>query len=512
MLNLAHRINLFYLPLSFIAPWALTLLYERPVRTFPTSKYEHKPLAAEAVQKARRRLLNEPFFLMVVAFGTWLTAAVVYSGIFWVHGAGREEIRSMFFRGLYTGLITITVVFFASEYVLQRRLVPLFFPIGALSMTPGTLRVRIRTRLIALFLGINLIPLITVLDGVWSISTRHKDIYPPLEHFWSIMSGETLIFMGVGLWLTFLVGSNMTKPFGEIIQVLQKVKIGLFESRVHVTSNDEIGYTGDVINEMIEGLVERDRLHQSLVLARKVQENLLPGEDLKIPELEIAGRSVYCDETGGDYYDYIDMGNGGLQRIGVVIADVSDHGISSALLMAGVRSSLRQRASLLGSAAHIIEGVNRQLAKDVEHSGDFVTMFFLTIDIAAKELEWVRAGHDPAIVYDPCTDSFEELGGPGIALGIDKEWTYPSQKRSDFSNGQIILLGTDGIWEVRNKTAEILGKKPVLEIIRKNHSLSANEILEAILDMVDRYQDGTKKRDDITLVIIKDRDDLSMVG
>jgi sigma-B regulation protein RsbU (phosphoserine phosphatase) len=171
--------------------------------------------------------------------------------------------------------------------------------------------------------------------------------------------------------------------------------------------------------------------------------------------------------------------------------------------MAGVRSSLRQRASLLGSAAHIIEGVNRQLAKDVEHSGDFVTMFFLTIDIAAKELEWVRAGHDPAIVYDSYADSFEELGGLGIALGIDGEWTYHSNKKSHFSKGQIILLATDGLWEAPNNKGEILGKKPILEIIRKTHLSSANEILETILDMVVRYQDGARKRDDVTLVIIK---------
>jgi sigma-B regulation protein RsbU (phosphoserine phosphatase) len=283
--------------------------------------------------------------------------------------------------------------------------------------------------------------------------------------------------------------------------VLQKVKIGLFESRVHVTSNDEIGYTGDVINEMIEGLMERDRLQQSLVLARKVQENLLPGEALKIPELEVAGRSVYCDETG-DYFDFIDMGDGS-QKVGVVVADVSDHGISSALLMAGVRASLRQRASLPGDAAQIIAGVNRQLAKDVEHSGDFVTMFFLTIDTANKELEWVRAGHDPAIVYDPSTNSFEELGGSGIALGIAEEWTYHSNKKSHFSKGQIILLATDGLWEAPNNKGEILGKKPILEIIRKTHLSSANEILETILDMVVRYQDGARKRDDVTLVIIK---------
>ena len=83
-----------------------------------------------------------------------------------------------------------------------------------------------------------------------------------------------------------------------------------------------------------------------------------------------------------------------------------------------------------------------------------MTMFFLALDTATRQLEWVRAGHDPAIVYDPGSDSFSELGGSGIALGVDAEWIYEDNKKTDFSNGQIIFLSTDGIWEARNKKGE----------------------------------------------------------
>jgi phosphoserine phosphatase RsbU/P len=503
ILELAHRINTFYLPLSFLLPWAFTLLYERPIRSYLRLRNEQRHLTGELVLKAQQRLLNEPFFLIALALGTWLTAAMVYSGMFWAHGAALETIRGTFLRSFYTGLITTTVAFFVSEYVLQRRLAPLFFPTGGLSMTPGTLRIRIRTRLIALLLASNLIPLIIILDGIWKLSATSKDLYQTLQQFQSNMLIEILLFMSTSMWLTFLVSTNLTKPLGEITHVLQKIKTGLFESKVRVTSNDEIGYTGDVINEMTEGLMERDQLQQSLALAKEIQENLLPREYPKIAGFDIAGKSVYCDETGGDYYDFIHMGSSDSRKAGVVIADVSGHGIASALLMATVRSSLRQRASLPESTAQIIAAVNRQLAKDVEHSGDFVTMFFLTIDTANHELEWVCAGHDPAVVYDPGTDAFEELGGSGIALGIDEEWTYHANKRDGFSNGQVIFVGTDGVWEVRNKEGDMLGKEPILEVIRKNHSSSSQAILAAILDTVARYQDGARKEDDVTLVIIK---------
>jgi serine phosphatase RsbU (regulator of sigma subunit) len=506
ILDLAHRINAFHLPLSFMLPWAFTLLYERPIRSYLTLGYDQNPLPEELVLMAHQRLLNEPFFLITLALGTWLTTAVLYSGIFWVHGAAPETIRGAFLLSFYTGLITTTVAFFVSEYVLQKRLAPLFFPTGGLSMTPGTMRIRIKTRLIAFLLASNLIPLIIILDGIWRLSTTRKDLYQALEHFQSTMFIEILLFMGTSIWLTFLVSANLTKPLGEIIQVLQKVKIGIFDSKVRVTSNDEIGYTGDVINEMTEGLLERDRLQQSLELAREIQKNLLPRADLKIAGFDIAGKSVYCDATGGDYYDFIHLSSRDDQKAGVVIADVSGHGIASALLMATVRSSLRQRATQPGSTAQIVEAVNRQLVKDVEHSGDFVTLFFLTIDTANHELEWVRAGHEPAMVYDPGTDSFEELGGPGMALGIEEEWTYHANKRDDFSKGQVIFIGTDGVWEVKNKSGVILGIEPILEVIRENHSLSSQEIIAAILDTVARYQDGARTEDDITLVIIKTQD------
>ena len=98
----------------------------------------------------------------------------------------------------------------------------------------------------------------------------------------------------------------------------------------------------------------------------------------------MAGKILYCDETGGDYYDFIEAVGGEYQKLGAVVGDVSGHGISSALLMATVRSSLRQRASHPGSTAQIIHDVNRQLVKDVEHSGEFITMFLLIIDTAKK--------------------------------------------------------------------------------------------------------------------------------
>ena len=503
ILRLTYRIDRFFMPASFIVPFVLILIYERPIRAYLKRSYQKQPLSDDLVREARRRLLNEPFFLIGLSFCIWMTAALIYCGAFWAQGAGWDLIQRAFFRSFYTGLITVTVAFFVLEFILQRRVAPYFFPNGGLSTTPGTLRIRIRTRLVALLLASNIIPLISILQHLGGASAADEASLPSMEQLRVIVSGEVFVFMGVGMWLTFLVSSNLTRPLAEITNVLRKVKNGLFEAKVRVTSNDEIGYAGDVINEMTEGLLERDRIKQSLALAKEIQQSLFPKQALKTEGFEAAGRSLYCDETGGDYYDFIPMAGSDGPKWGVAVGDVSGHGIPAALLMATVRSALRQRASHPGSAGRIIADVNRQITSDVGHSGEFITMFFLVIDPVKMELEWVRAGHDPALLYDPGTDSFEELGGTGLAMGIDEKCRFSGHRRAGILPGQVILLGTDGLWEAANPKGEMLGKQPIYNTIRENCALSANAILESILASLEKFQAGAKREDDVTLVIIK---------
>jgi sigma-B regulation protein RsbU (phosphoserine phosphatase) len=132
-----------------------------------------------------------------------------------------------------------------------------------------------------------------------------------------------------------------------------------------------------------------------------------------------------------------------------------------------------------------------------------MTMFYLSIDAAKMHAHWVRAGHDPAIFYDPGTDSFEELGGSGIALGIEGDWLYKAYLKTALDSGQIIFLSTDGIWEAFNPKGDMFGKDRICDIIRKNSSLSAQEIINVILESLKSFQQGAQIEDDITLVVIK---------
>jgi sigma-B regulation protein RsbU (phosphoserine phosphatase) len=483
-----------------------TLIYERPIRVYLNAKFDKASVSSATEHTARQRLLNEPFVLIALSFSMWLLSAIVYPVVYWALDIGRYWMQSACFMGLSTGLTIVTVAFFLLEHVLQKQLAPHFFPNGGLYTIPKTLRIRIRTRLAALLFACNIIPLITIFLINHQIILMHSEPDRALDVLRSSIFINVIIFLIFGSLIAMLVSRNLTLPFGEIILTLRGIRNGQFDKKVRVTSNDEIGYTGDVINEMTDGLIERERMQKSLNLAREVQQNLLPKSNLKVNGFDIAGKSIYCDETGGDYYDFISIQDADEQKIGVAIGDVSGHGISSALLMATVRSSLRQRASLPGSTAKIISDVNRQLVKDVEDSGQFMTLFFLAFTTESRQLEWVRAGHDPAIIYDPGSDSFSELGGSGIALGVDVEWIYEDNKKTDFSNGQIIFLSTDGIWEARNKKGEMLGKEPILNTIRQNSSSDATQIIDSVFDTLDKFIGGVKLDDDITSVIIKIQD------
>lgn len=268
---------------------------------------------------------------------------------------------------------------------------------------------------------------------------------------------------------------------------------------------------GTVIGNMNFVIDMTDR-KKSLELAAEVQKSLLPQKSPQIKGLDIAGRALSCDEIGGDYFDYLPGLNCPDKQFGIVVGDVTGHGVDAALLMTTARAFLRMRAAQCGDPSQIITEMNRHLALDVLNTGRFMTLFYLSIEPAQRQLFWVRAGHSPAVIYDPTWKEFSELKGDGLALGVEETFVYQHYLKTGLAAGQVIVIGTDGIWEACDRDGKMYGQDRFRDIIRRNAHRPARAIISAVYDDVNRFSLGHKRQDDMTLVVVKVVEGLGEAG
>jgi sigma-B regulation protein RsbU (phosphoserine phosphatase) len=333
-----------------------------------------------------------------------------------------------------------------------------------------------------------------------------RDILSPIIQFRWIYSIFAIGFIGVIVALIRVVTGRLASEIQKVSEAALRLSQGEFGDSLPVKSRDEVGELTRSFNLMTSQLRERLHLKEAMNLAMEVQQNLLPVSPPATPGLDIAGRSLYCQETGGDYFDYIPRsGPTGGPRLCVAVGDVVGHGISAALLMTTVRAMLRCRLDQPGSMAAAVRDINRLLNKDTAASGSFVTLFLLEIDPAAGRLEWVRAGHDAALLCSATGDGVKELTGPGMALGVDESCSYLSGSQTALKTGDIVVIGTDGIWETQNERSEKFGKERLSAIVQRLRGERAETILHAVFSSVADFRGDTPQDDDITLVIVKAR-------
>jgi PAS domain S-box-containing protein len=295
-------------------------------------------------------------------------------------------------------------------------------------------------------------------------------------------------------------------------KALSSGRIKQFEGTVVAKNGRKIPVRihGDLLRDDQDGILghmsfvsDMTQQKKSMALAAEVQRTLLPQSGMTLNGFDIAGRTLSCDEIGGDYFDFLQQPSCDGQRMGVVVGDVVGHGVDAALLMTSARAALRMQMTRCADAVTLVSELNRQLVRDVIDSGRFMTLFYMEIDPQRHHLKWVRAGHPPALLYDPATDRFRDLKGQGIALGIQDAYTYRASPVTDLRKGQVIAIGTDGIWEADNPLGEVYGRERYCQVIRQNAQHSAEAIVQAIYDDMGRFSKGLEQKDDITLVIIK---------
>ena len=300
----------------------------------------------------------------------------------------------------------------------------------------------------------------------------------------------------------FFGSRTVTEPLRELAAVARKVAKGDLTGTVPVSSKDEIGDLARIFNRMIPRLKERLSLRQSLALAKEVQQHLLPKEPPQIPGLDIAVLSLYCDQTGGDYYDFLPPPDGVGDGVVLVVADITGHGASAALLMASFRAALRARLANLAEPENGLAALNRQVADDTQ-GGRFVTFLGVYLDMTNREVRWLCAGHEAAIVLNPKKGEFKEWGGEDIPIGIDPDWSFGIHTASLPAEERIIALGTDGIWECRNTDGEMFGQKRFRAVLQNNAGKTAKEICAAVRQALSDHRGERPQDDDITLIVAK---------
>lgn len=330
-----------------------------------------------------------------------------------------------------------------------------------------------------------------------------KVILEPIIKFrnYFLIFGTFFILVIVAL-IRFVAGRSVAE-IKKVSGAAQQIAAGNYGSTLIPKTRDEVGELISSFNQMTEQLEERSRLKEALHIAKEVQQNLLPQKGLSIDGIEIAGRSIYCDETGGDYFDYFPNVGKEQHVITVAVGDVVGHGIGAALLMTTVRAMIRSWSSQPGPLGQKISDINRLLCVDTNDSGNFMTLFIAEFNTQKRQIRWVRAGHEPALVYDPSRDVFEELKGAGVVLGFDDAWSYKQYEYEKLQNGMQIFIGTDGIWEAENEVGERFGKQRLKNIIRRHRQLSAAEIVATVSSALFTFRGQEAQKDDMTLVVIK---------
>jgi serine phosphatase RsbU (regulator of sigma subunit) len=369
----------------------------------------------------------------------------------------------------------------------------------------------------------------------WKVNLFFETLFPTLALFWLTESGllgpyRTLVAPAIltyfffillstlrlnpslSLWTGLLSGAGYAGVTAYTLMSYPSAG-GLFPTAVYWTYAVMIvlggfvaaGVAREIRKHVVASLQEAEtrrqieRIQQDLDMARSIQQGLLPRQPPTSPQFDIAGWNQPADATGGDYFDWQELGDG---RIAVSLADVSGHGIGPALVMAVCRAYARASFPSAKDLPEVMTRLNELLVKDLP-SERYVTMVVAWLDPANSQLELLSAGHGPLLRYDVAKDQFQSLEPQGIPFGLFPGFQYGSPHRFELAPGDLLVLTTDGFFEWANSQDEQFGLSRLQETIRSACHLPAREIITRLHADVVKFAGGTAQQDDLTAVVVK---------
>jgi serine phosphatase RsbU (regulator of sigma subunit) len=243
---------------------------------------------------------------------------------------------------------------------------------------------------------------------------------------------------------------------------------------------------------------ERRAAHE-LEIARQVQARLFPQRLPELESLEYAGACVQTRRVGGDYYDFLDLGQA---RLCLVLGDIAGKGIAAALLMANLQANLRsQCATAVEQPELLLRSVNRLFYENTAENA-YATLFYAEFDDRTCRLRYANCGHPPGLVVQN-DGTVKRLSSTATVLGLFPEWPCRTGELQ-LRPGDLFVIYSDGITEALNKRDEEFGEERLLEVMRRSRDLSASRIVTDVFEEVRRFS-GDQQHDDVTLIVARCR-------
>jgi serine phosphatase RsbU (regulator of sigma subunit) len=241
------------------------------------------------------------------------------------------------------------------------------------------------------------------------------------------------------------------------------------------------------------------RTAYELEIAKQVQARLFPQALPCVRTLEFAGMCIQAREVGGDYFDFLDLGE---ERFALVTGDIAGKGMAAALLMANLQANLRIQCGMaLNQPRELLRSVNQMFHKNSNESA-YATLFFAEYNDQRQRLRYANCGHLPALLLRS-DNTLERLESTATVLGMFPEWDCVTEELT-LSAGDTLAIYTDGVTEAFNEAEEDFGEDRLIDSLRRHRHLSAQDSVAAMVEEVRRF--GLKEQsDDITLTIAKCR-------
>ena len=312
------------------------------------------------------------------------------------------------------------------------------------------------------------------------------------------------------IFLSIIFSGLFLRSLRLLTRSADEIGRGNLNKVILLRGSDEFGQLADTLNNMTNNLrlaqgdlVTKARMEEELKLAQEIQATLLPEELPSIDGFSFAGYYVAQTETGGDYYDFLT--NIGKSHLGIVVADVSGHGVGAGLVMTMVRSVIRSQAIGIGRAANVIKKINPFIYRDTT-SKMYATLWYGVLNSETKVLNYSIAGHNPAIIYNPVKKTFGLLKTGGMAVGVVDNDIFADSVEShavQLGKGDIFIQYTDGVTEAMNANQDEYGEDRFYDCIKKLGDIPADKIVEEIVNDIQKFTGGIEQSDDITMVVMK---------